>query len=361
MQHIGVIGCGDVATSAYFPGLATMLDRVSVVACFDILADRAERAAAQFGATAYTDYNRFLEHAGLDAVLNLTPAPLHYEISAAALRAGRHVYTEKPIASSLEQAQALIDLASEQNRLLLCAPGTMVTDRFRWLNGVLRDGVLGRPTLAVAQTVGMGPAAWRQYSGDPAVFYSPSVGPLIDTGVYLLHGITGLLGPARRVQAMGGVAIPTRSVLIPERYGEQVTVTANDHMLLHLDFGDSTFAQILSSFAVPRSKAPVIEIHCTAGSFSIGLDAWYSSSAPIDVYRTDESIYGLEGWAAARSPSRGPQLNTLVAGTAHFIDCLEGVATPLLTAQHALHVLEIMLLAERSTREGMAFELTTQF
>lgn len=362
MQHIGVIGCGDVAGSVYVPGLATMLDRVRVVACFDIRADRAERAAAQFEAAAYTDYDQFLAHPELEAVLNLTPAPLHYEISAAALRAGKHVYTEKPIASSLEHARALIDLARERDLLLLCAPGTMVTERFRWLKGILRDGTLGRPTLAVAQIAGMGPAAWRQYSGDPAVFYSPSVGPLIDTGVYLLHAITGLLGPARRVQAMGGVAIPNRNVLIPERYGEQVAVVANDHMLLHLDFGGSTFAQILSSFAIPRSKAPALEVHCTAGSISISMDSWYSSSAPIDVYRTDDSIHGLEGWVAGvRQPSRGPQLNTLLAATAHFIDCLEGVDTPVLTAQHALHVLEIMLLAERSTRDGQAFELTTQF
>jgi predicted dehydrogenase len=364
MLQLGVIGCGDVAFSVYLPGLATMLDRLQVAACFDIRADRAERAAAMFGgARAYTDYAAFLAQPQLDAVLNLTPAPLHYEITAAALRAGLHVYSEKPLASSLADARALIELAHQQDRMLLCAPGTMVTQRFRWLKGLLADGRIGRPTLATAQTAGMGPAAWRQYTGDPAVFYTASVGPLIDTGVYLLHALTGLLGAAQRVQAFGGVSIPQRRALIPQRFGELVDVTTNDHMLLHLDFGENTFGQVLSSFAVPRSKAPTLEIHCTRGSVSVSTEAWYVASSPVDVYLTDESVHGLEGWVQGGvvPPERAPALNTLVAGVAHFVDCLAGTATPVLTAQHALHVLEIMLAAQTSTREGRAVELETRF
>jgi predicted dehydrogenase len=361
MLSLGVIGCGDVAFASYLPGLVGMADRARVVACFDIRAERAERAAALFpGARAYTDYAAFLQHEGLAAALNLTPAPLHYEISAAALRAGKHVYTEKPIAATLDDARALIALAREAGRLLLAAPGTMVTSRLRWLKGLLADQRLGRPTLATAQIAAMGPAAWRRYTGDPAVFYSESVGPLIDNGVYLLHAITGLLGPARRVQAFGGVAIPQRNVLIPERYGERVEVRTNDHMLLHLDFGDNTFAQVLSSFAVASSKAPALEIHCTQGSVSIDLPSWYTADAPVAVYLADPSIHGVEGWVAeVQPPAREPALGVLVAGTAHFIDCVLGLAEPVLTAEHALHVLEIMLAAQTSTREGRAITLET--
>ena len=83
----------------------------------------------------------------------------------------------------------------------------------------------------------MGPAAWRGYTGDPSVFYGPGVGPLLDTGVYALHAVTGLLGPARRVQAFGTVAIPRRPILIPRLQGQEVEVSTNDLVLLHLDFG----------------------------------------------------------------------------------------------------------------------------
>lgn len=362
MLQLGVIGCGDVAFASYLPGLTGMLDRAHVAACFDIRPERAERAAAMFpDARAYTDYASFLQHSGLEAVLNLTPAPLHYEISAAALRAGKHVYTEKPLASSLADARALIELASQQGRTLLCAPGTMATPRFRWLKGLLAERRLGRPTLAVGQIMALGPAAWRQYSGDPAVFYSPSVGPLIDVGVYLLHGITGLFGPARRVQALGGISIPQRSVLIPSRYGETVDVSANDQMLLQLDFGENTFAQVLASFAAPRSRGPVLEIHSAGGSISISQDAWYTADSPIEMFATDPSVHGVEGWMQVFPPTRARSRGTLVDGVEHFVSHLAGAEPAILTPQHALHVLEIMLTAERSICEGRALALETEF
>jgi predicted dehydrogenase len=363
MLQLGVIGCGDVAFASYLPGLATMLDRLRVSACFDIRADRAERAAAMFpDAWVYTDYVAFLQHSQLEAALNLTPAPLHYDITAAALRSGLHVYSEKPLASSMNEARELIELAQSQNRVFLCAPGTMVTPRFRWLKALLADERLGRPTLAIGHIAAMGPAAWRQYTGDPSVFYSETVGPLIDNGVYLLHGITGLFGRVRRVQAFGGISIPQRKVLIPSRYGETVDVTANDHMLLHLDFGNNTFAQVLSSFAVARSKAPAFEIHCTRGSISISLENWYAPDGTVDIYRGDDSIHGIEGWVQnVQLPSHGVSKGTLVEGLSHFVNCLAGIETPVLTSQHALHVLEIMLAAQSSTREGRALKLETSF
>ena len=119
----------------------------------------------------------------------------------------------------------------------------------------LDAGWLGRPTLAVGQMANMGPAAWLEYQGDPAVFYSAAVGPALDTGVYILHAITGLFGPAWRVEAFGGIAIPRRSVLIPGREGQVVEVGAPDHLLIHLDFGQNRFAQVLSSFATPRGQS----------------------------------------------------------------------------------------------------------
>ena len=130
--------------------------------------------------------------------------------------------------------------------------------------------------------------------GDPAVFYGTSVGPALDTGVYILHAITGLLGPARRVEAFGGVSIPRRNVLIPGREGQAIDVTAPDNLLIHLDFGDNRFAQVLSSFATPRSKAPALEIHGEMGTVSMSLEHWYEPDAPVDVWQRDERPNGQE-------------------------------------------------------------------
>jgi predicted dehydrogenase len=359
--NLGILGCGDVAFRTYLQGLALMGDRARVVAGFDPVAERVARLATETGATAYTDYEQFLGHPGLDAVINLTPAPFHRETTAAALAAGHHVFSEKPIAADVAEARALIDQARDQNRLLLCAPAMMATSRFRWLRDEFVAGRFGRPTLAIGQYGNMGPAAWRDYRGDPAVFYSAAVGPVLDIGVYLLHAITGLYGPARRVEAFGGVAIPQRRVLIPERYGELVEVAANDHMLIHLDFGDATFAQVLSSFAIPRSRNSILEFHGTDGSASISQAVFYDVDAPIDLFLRDEQLGAVEQWREEAPPWPNPVPNLIQTGSAHFVDCLEGRAEPILTAEHATHVLEIILKAGQSVREGCAISLETTF
>jgi predicted dehydrogenase len=206
----------------------------------------------------------------------------------------------------------------------------------------------------------MGPAAWREYKGDPAVFYGPSVGPALDTGVYILHAITGLLGPARRVEAFGGVSIPQRNVLIPSRQGEVIDVTAPDHLLLHLDFGDNRFAQVLSSFATPRSKAPALEIHGEMGTVSMSLENWYEPDAPVDVWQRDERPDGQERWTQVTPPSPSQITHLIQAGPEHFVAVLEGAEAPILTAEHATHVLEIILAASVSMKEGCAVELSRE-
>ncbi len=243
-------------------------------------------------------------------VLNLTPAPFHHEVNVAALQAGKHVFSEKPIAGTVADARASIALARERGLTFLCAPAVMATNRFRWLKEQLDAGWLGRPTLAVGQYGNMGPAAWRDYKGDPAVFYGTSVGPALDLGVYILHAITGLFGPARRVEAFGGISIPKRNVLIPGREGQIVEVLAPDHLLIHLDFGENRFAQVLSSFATPRSKAPMLELHGELGTVSISQEDWYDTDCPgrpLAARREPRGAGAVDaGGATALAPHRAP-------------------------------------------------------
>ena len=363
----GIVGCGDVATRTYFPGFAPDLARggLAIGLVFDPLAERAAYAASLFpGAKAVTDFNEFLTAAqsdGIDLAINLGPMPVHYETNTALLSAGLHVFTEKTLAATVEESQKLIALAKSVNRQFMSAPAVMATNRMRWLKRVIASGKLGRPTLAIAQQANMGPHAWRQYTGDPRVHYSAAVGPMIDTGVYALHGVTGLLGPAKRVQAVGGISIPERTILVDRYLGEKIQVKANDHMLIHLEFGDNTFAQVLSSFATPRTKQPALELHCSKGSVSISSGDWYSANGPADFLFIDETPLGIEGWQTAAPPLASPNTNLIACGVAHMVGVLEGTEEPILTAAHACHVLEIMLSALESAKTGDAIDLKTTF
>ena len=361
---LGIVGCGDVAFRTYLPGLAPIIADGSacVAVCFDPIQERAERAAAQYpGARAVNSLEELLEHPGLTAGVNLTPAPFHRDVTTALLMAGLHVFSEKPIASTVEDGQALIELARQQGKLLLCAPAVMATNRMQWLKRVIGDGRIGRPTLATAQMANMGPSGWRQYTGDPAVFYSAGVGPLIDTGVYVLHTITGLLGPAKRVQALGGIVIPKRTVTIERLLGQEIEVSTNDQMLIQLDFGGNVFAQVLSSFAVPRSKAPVLELHGTNGTVSISASDWYDANGPVDIFVRDESPLGVEDWMEVAPPVPSLHDSLIGAGVPHLVACIDGIEQPILTAEHACHVLEIMLKAGQAAPTGETLDIETTF
>lgn len=363
--RLAIIGCGDVAFRTYLPSLEQLAGVSCVTATCDLDPVRARRAAELSSrwsdeVCSYTDFGECIASGGFDGLINLTPGPTHPRVTHAALAAGVHVFSEKPLANSIPEAQELIALAKERGLRLLCAPATTVTNRWRLVERLVRSGELGHPTLITGQHSSMGPAGWRGYTGDPEPFYSPEVGPILDLGVYLLHAMTSLFGPALRVLASGTIAIPQRRVLSQAAAGRVIDVRTFDHVLLQLEFADG-MAQLTTSFAVPASRAPVIEVHCTEGSVSLGQEGWFDPVASIEVYTRDEENDGAEGWRVEAPSTAGPVDNLIGMGPAHFVACLRGEEQPVLTAEHACHVLEIALRAKESAAAGRALALETTF
>lgn len=359
MIRAGVIGCGDVARRAYIPGVQELGDRITVVAAFDTIAERAQDIAGMFpDASAYTSLDEFLAHeGGMDLVFNLTPAPLHRDITARVLEAGHRVFTEKPIASTVQEARELIEVATQNGMDLICAPATMVTARFRWMQQFIEGGELGRPIAIKAHIGGMGPAQWAEYFGDPRVFYQKGVGPLIDTGVYMLHVMTGLLGPAKRIHAVGGITIPERESTIPRLKGETIKVTTPDLFSINIDFGNETYGHLYSSFAIPNSKSPMFELFAEQGTVSVDRLDWYHGNGTSDVFRLAAAA---EGWQPVQPPAL-PTDGILESGILHAIQHIEDGEPLALAADQATHVLEIMNAAHESLDTGESVEITTSF
>ena len=362
--RVGIVGCGDVAHRHYLPALESMADRVSLAAAADPRDAAAEAVAAAVGSWSpgtevYRDVEAMIGGTQLDAVINLTPATRHGDVNRLILDAGIACYSEKPLASSIDEADALIASATRRGVLFLCAPGSAVTNRFRWLRDLADGGTLGSPTLAVAHHADPGPAAWREYTGDPTPFYREGVGPVFDHGVYRLHEMTFLLGPVRRVQAMGSIARPTRRVLGGPLSGQTIAVTTQDHVLIHLEFVSGALGQLLASFGTSDTLAPWLELHLTKGVVSFGGKSW-EPEFPVSIYRDDETNAGLEGWThdvevAPDDPG------AVEAGARHFLRCLLGDETPVLTPEHARHVLDIILSAYASIDSGQAEVVRTAF
>jgi predicted dehydrogenase len=276
------------------------------------------------------------------------------------LEAGRHLLTEKPLANSLADADALIDLAHQRGLTLACAPAIMAAPRYRWLARLLRQGVIGRPTLAVGQIGGLGPATWRSYTSDPRLFYGPGVGPVLDLGVYLLTAITGLLGPARRVAALAGISIPRRTVLGGPAAGTEFEVESDDNVLILLDFGNATFAQVLATFARPASRAPDLELHGSHGTIS--LPRIYHTAGLVNLYLANPGPSGVQGWLDGLDyPYQLSDVLVMNIAIGHVVEHLADGRPLALTAEHARHVLEVMLKAPEAARLGRTLDLTTTF
>lgn len=361
MIRVGIVGCGDVVHRHYLPALASMADVVTLAAVADPRDGAGEAVAAAAaawspGTEVFRDVETILRETPLDAVFNVTPAPRHGAVNQAILEAGIAVYSEKPIASSVAEADRLIELARGRGVPFLCAPGSAVTDRVRWLRDLARSGRVGAPTLAVAHFADPGPAAWDEYTGDPTPFYREGVGPVFDHGVYRLHEMTTVLGPVRRVQAMGTIAVPTRRVLGGPLTGRTIQVTTPDNVLIHLEFESGVLGQLLASFATADTLAPWLEMHFERGVVSFGGKSW-ELEAPVTILEAPD---GVGEWRPAVEVPRDAD-GVVETGARHFIACLLGTETPVLTAEHARHVLDVILQAYASIADGRAHDVETTF
>ncbi len=358
----GVIGCGFIAQYTYLPVIKQIgADRIDVVAVFDTVQERVDVARQEFPeATGYTDFDAFLAHSGgLDLVFNLTPAPLHRSISARVLESGASVYSEKPIAATIDEAVELAEIAQANDLHLFMAPSTITTARMVWLKERIANGDFGHAHTIKAHIGGMGPAAWKEYTGDPKVFYRKGVGPLIDIGIYMLHTITGLFGPAKTVSAVGDIVYPERELLQDRFAGEKITVETPDVLSINLTFDDGRFANLFTTYAVVGSKAPMFELYGTLGTASVSARQWYSGNGSTDFLFAGA---GRDAWEEdVPTPNPLPIDGILESGILHAIDVIEHGGTNILSPEHATHVLEIINGALASAESGEPVALSTTF
>jgi predicted dehydrogenase len=193
---VGLIGCGNVSKQ-YLPN-GPRLDGLRYVACADVDAAAAERVAGEYGLEACATAE-LLVRPDVDVVLNLTPPDLHAAIALEAIAAGKHVYTEKPLATSVERGRAVLDAAEAAGVLVGCAPDTFLGAGIQTLKAALEAGAIGTPALVQIRMLARPPETWHP---SPAFLYADLAGPLLDIGPYGVTTAVELAGPVRRVTAL---------------------------------------------------------------------------------------------------------------------------------------------------------------
>ncbi|MFD3402260.1 Gfo/Idh/MocA family protein [Kribbella sp. NPDC058693] len=340
--NIGVLGLGSVFSGPY-ASLITKLEqegRVRLTAGYDPDPAKRSTAAERFGInTSYGAPEELLAVDDLDIVLVLTSMNQHGSLARVALEAGKHVLVEKPMATSLEEARALLDAAAEAPGLLVCAPHIVLSPTYQEMHRRVRAGEIGDLHLARARYGWSGPW-WGRW------FYESGGGALFDLGVYNLTSLCGFFGPVRRVTAMVGTAVPKREV-----NGELVPARADDNAHIVLDFGQARFASIATGFTMQQYRSPAIELYGATGVLQLLGDDW----APD----------GFEQWSNARGSwelvgERAPHW-PWTDGLRHLVDSIESGTPTITRPEHAYHALEVMLAAKQSSTEGRVVDITSPF
>lgn len=363
--RVGMLGAGMIATAGYgiLPNLKWIEDKAEVVAIADPVVERAREAAKDFSIPeVYDSLDAMLDQSELDAVVNVTPITFHGETSLKILQAGKHLATEKPIATTIADADAIVETAAENGLQIVASPPDMLAPEYKEARRLIIEDAIGKVAFAKVRSSHAGPGGglfgWPM---DPTWFYQKGSGPLLDMGVYGIHEITGLLGPAKRVVAFSGITEPVRYVRGGPFVGKEIEVTAPDNNLLMLDFGGATFAVVDGCFNVQAANSPKLEIFGRKGTLNIN---GHGYDHPLDLYRND-AVTGIDGWVNPngwrhlRSTGEGKLGRAILVD--HLADCVRSGTRPVLSAEHARHALEIMLEVENSARTGRAIELTTTF
>ena len=345
---VAIIGCGSVSNRYIIHLQSSPL--VKIVSLCDIKQDRAEAQNKKYniGASTYNNINALLKGNAFDLMLTLTDMQMHGALNKIALQAGKHVWSEKPLANTYAEGKALVDFAKLKGVRIWGAPAVVTSPQFEFMSKTIQEGKLGKLASAHGQYGHTGPT-WSSF------FYEPLGGSMPDLGVYNMATLTGLLGPAKSVMAMTSIVNKERE--IDEKGIVQVKEEDNAHILLEHDNG--VISHIMCGFnyfdpfghEAKNQTLHSIQIFGDKGNMRlIGYD-WEPKSVVLDnswteapqVVQTDDGGYQWQ------------------EGATHIAGALSKNIEPRINVLHSLHVLEIIEAARKSSKEGIKVKLVSSF
>lgn len=337
---IGVIGCGNIAgtylqNAALFPG-------IELRACADISAEAAARRAEAFGLRALS-IDALLAADDIDLVLNLTVPNAHFDVSMAALAAGKHVFTEKPLAATADLGRKLVEESARRCLSIGSAPDTFLGAAGRLARRLMDEGAIGKVVTGTAFMMTRGMEHWHP---SPQFYYQPGGGPVLDMGPYYVTMLVNLLGPARRIMAMNVTGEPERLITAPgPTHGTRFAVGTPTTITALVEFVSGATVTIGMSWDVFRHGNQPIELHGTEGSLRLPDPDTFGGSVAIsrrgeawEEHATAESRHGRHNWPYD-APDRA---NYRMLGVADLARSLRDGTPPRASDELALHVLEVL-------------------
>jgi predicted dehydrogenase len=345
--RVGVIGCGSVSHS-YLPHLSACPYAEIVSAC-DIRFERAQSQAERFGIpNTYPHIDHMMEGVAFDLLVNLTDMQEHGRLNRIGLDAGKHVWSEKPLANTVPEGWELLELAAKKGLKIWGAPVVVNSPQFAFMSQVIQEGKLGNISAAHAHYGHLGPN-WS------AFFYEKGGGSMPDLGVYNLTTLTGLLGPVKFVTAMTSIVTPTR---MTGNKGE-VKVEAEDNAMVLMDHGNGILSHVQSGFNYfdpyghtgTGQDHPTIMVWGTKGNMGlVGYD-WAPFGVDLATLDHEEPVrHAIDAKGYVWQEGASVVAEALATGKGTLV-----------TGKHSLHVLEIIEAARKSGQTGERVRIESDF
>lgn len=343
--RVGVVGCGNIS--------GIYLQNARNACCFEVVGvadadeQRAKAKAAEHGTARVMSLDELIDGTATDVVLNLTPPAAHAGVAMRALRAGKHVYNEKPLAISLDDARSMLELARSKGRLVGCAPDTFLGAAWATARDVIDASRIGDVVAGSATMLSGGPESWHP---DPEFFFAPGAGPLFDMGPYYLTALVHLLGPVASVTAIAKATHATRTIGSGPKKGNTIAVHTPTHIAGVMEFASGPVVTLTTSFDVPASQLPPIQLHGTAGALHLPDPNYFGGEVRMQTPGAKEAtvVPLLRG---AEHNARGLGLDDLCSASVERRE-------PRASGGLALHVLEVMhaMLTSQQTQRHVVIQ-----
>ena len=351
MINVGMV-CVGCISGIYLKNLHEVFhDKLRLVAVCDLIKERAEKAQKQYNVPKlYDTMEQLFADPEIDIVLNLTRPYQHFEVSKAALLAGKHVYSEKPLGATLEEGQALVDLAKEQGLVIAGAPDTFMGAGIQTCRKLIDEGLIGEIIGGRCVMANHGMEMWHP---DPDFYYQPGGGPLLDMGPYYITALINLLGGIKSVYGYARTSYPTRLITAEPHVGEIIKVNTPTHIesILHFDSGVSV--SLLTSFDIYDSEQTNIEIYGTKGTLYV---------PDPNCFGGEICFFNGETGKTEKYPLAFPFAeNSRCLGLWDMAKALTDGGVSRTTYKQTFHVLEAMMSVMKSAETGLPVTLSSHF
>lgn len=364
-----IIGCGTICKTIYAPNLMEKFHIIDLVACADIIPERAQSLAEKYGLKVMTN-EEIYQDKDIEIVVNLTCPESHYKVSKAAILAGKNVYSEKMMAVTWEEGQELFRLAQEKGVHYGVAPETFLGGGWQTARKALDDGLIGTP-VAVSFCFSTNYQLDGEMSDmDPdhfAFVLHPGGGVPFDFGGYYLHNIINLLGSVKRVSGFCKTMYPQRVYRNPRhpKYGETAEIHTPTSIAGALEFENGVHGTMLLTsdctfkyFFQVMGTQGILELN-DPNHFGGSVKLFRPGSTPIEpdqdpaeAKRLGTDRYTLPNLFPFRENSRG-------IGVADMAYAIRNGRKPRISAELGYHAFEIIHGIWQSGESGQVYTMTS--